>query len=81
MKKVPILIMIILVFISFSYIEVVKAIGTVYIRSDGSTEGAGLMFSDDVYWFTGDIYGQILIEKDGVTVESSGYVLHGMKEA
>ncbi len=68
------------IFISFPEIRNVKAIGTVYIRSDGSTEGAGLKFSDEVYWFTGDIYGQIVIEKDGVTVDGSGYLLHAMNE-
>jgi parallel beta-helix repeat protein len=67
-------------FVSFSGVKLVRAIGTVYIRSDGSIEGAGLMFSDGFYVFTGDIYGQIVIEKDGVTVEGSGYVLHGMNE-
>jgi nitrous oxidase accessory protein NosD len=80
MKKIPICTLIFLVFISISYIEDVKAIGTVYIRSDGSIEGAGLIFSNDVYWFTGDVYGQIVVEKDGVTIEGSGYVLHGMNE-
>ena len=38
------------------------------------------MFSDETYWFTGDIYSQIIIENYGVTVEGSGYVLHGMNE-
>ena len=80
MKKVLILLLIFLFFISSSNIEDVDAIGTVYIRSDGSIEGAGLRFSDDVYWFTGDIYGQIIVEKDGVSIEGSGYVLHGMNE-
>jgi len=54
--------------------------GTIYIRADGSVEGAGLTFEDGVYVFTGDIYGQIIIEKDGVIVDGSGYVLHGMNE-
>jgi parallel beta-helix repeat protein len=54
--------------------------GTIYIRDDGSVEGAGLTFEDGVYVFTGNIYGQIIIEKDGVIVDGSGYVLHGMNE-
>jgi len=66
--------------VSLPEIGIVKAIGTVYIRNDGSTEGAGLTFEDGVYVFTGDIYGQIIIEKDGVIVDGSGYVLHGMNE-
>jgi parallel beta-helix repeat protein len=66
--------------ISSYQIELVNAIGTVFIRSDGSIEGFGLMFSDGVYFFTGNIYGQIVIEKDGVTVDGSGYVLNSMNE-
>jgi parallel beta-helix repeat protein len=61
-------------------VKLVKAIGTVYIRNDGSTEGTGLTFEDGVYVFTSDISGQIIIEKDGVIVDGSGYVLHGMNE-
>ena len=85
MKKsvsLPILFLLFLsvVLVTFPYIGTVRAIGTVYIRSDGSTEGAGLIFSDGVYWFTGDIYGQIVIEKDGVTVEGSEHILHAMNE-
>jgi parallel beta-helix repeat protein len=84
MKKSTALLVVLLLlsftFVSFSGVKLVRAIGTVYIRSDGSTEGAGLMFSDGVYVFTWDIYGQIVIEKDGVIVEGSGYVLHGMNE-
>lgn len=84
MKKSSYLLVLLLflsvVLVSFPQIEIVKAIGTVYIRSDGSTEGAGLKIEDGVYVFTGDIYGQIVIQKDGVTVDGSGYVLHGMDE-
>jgi len=69
-----------LMLVSLSEIGIVKAIGTVYIRNDGSTEGAGLTFEDGVYVFTGDIYGQIIIEKDGVIVDGSGSVLYGMNE-
>jgi parallel beta-helix repeat protein len=79
-SRLFLLLLLSVVLVSFPQIRVMKAIGTVYIRSDGSTEGAGLRFSDGVYWFTGDIYGQIVIEKDGVTVEGSGYILHAMNE-
>lgn len=85
MKKSSFLFILFLLFLSvvlfsFLFVGIVGAIGTVYIRSDGSTEGAGLMFSDGVYWFTGDIYGQIIIEKNEVTIEGAGYSLHGMNE-
>jgi parallel beta-helix repeat protein len=84
MKKSAALVVVLLLFsftfVSFSGVTLVRAIGTVYIRNDGSIEGTGLMFSDGFYVFTGDIYGQIVIEKDGVTVDGSGYVLHGLNE-
>jgi len=67
-------------FVFITEIGIVKAVGTVCIRNDGSIEGAGLTFEDGVYVFSGDIYGQIVIEKDGVIVDGSGYVLHGMNE-
>jgi parallel beta-helix repeat protein len=82
-RSASILVLLLLVpviLVSFAHIGTVKAIGTVYVRSDGSIEGAGLKLEDGVYVFTGDIYGQILIQKDGVTVDGSGYVLHGMDE-
>lgn len=82
-RSVSVLVLLLLVsviLVFFLQIETVKAIGTVYIRSDGSTEGAGLRIEDGVYVFTGDIYGQIVIQKDGVSVDGSGYVLHGMDE-
>jgi parallel beta-helix repeat protein len=82
-RSVSVLVLLLLVFVilfSFAQIETVKAIGLVYIRSDGSIEGAGLNLEDGVYVFTGDIYGQIVIQKDGVTVDGSEYVLYGMGE-
>jgi parallel beta-helix repeat protein len=82
-RSVSVLVLLLLVFVilfSFAQIGTVKAIGIVYIRSDGSIEGAGLKLEDGVYFFTGDIYGQIVIQKGGVTVDGSGYVLHGMGE-
>jgi len=78
-------IVVLLLILSFMFVfitetGIVKAVGTVCIRNDGSIEGAGLTFEDGVYVFSGDIYGQIVIEKDGVIVDGSGYVLHGMNE-
>jgi len=81
-RRATVLLLLILcvVLIAFPNVEVVNAIGSVYVRSDGSTEGGGLKLEDGVYFFTGEIYGQIVIQKDGVTVDGSGYVLHGMDE-
>ena len=84
MKKSKAIVVLLLIlsfmFVFITEIGIVKAVGTVYIRNDGSIEGAGLTFEDEVYVFSGDIYGQIIIEKDGVIVDGSGYVLHGMNE-
>ena len=84
MKKskatIALLLILSFMFVFITEIGIVKAIGTVYIRNDGSIEGAGLIFEDGVYVFSGDIYGQIVIEKDGIIVDGSGYVLHGMNE-
>jgi len=84
MKKskatIALLLILSFMFVFITEIGIVKAVGTVYIRNDGSIEGAGLTFEDEVYVFSGDIYGQIIIEKDGVIVDGSGYVLHGMNE-
>jgi len=81
-QKTALILLLILCFVAVSILEIgiVKAIGAIYIRSDGSIEGDGLTFKDGVYVFTGDIYGQIIIERDGVIVDGSGYVLHGMNE-
>jgi nitrous oxidase accessory protein len=80
-KAIVVLLLILsFMFVFITEIGLVKAVGTVYIRNDGSVEGAGLTFEDGVYVFSGDIYGQIVIEKDGVIVDGSGYVLHGMNE-
>jgi parallel beta-helix repeat protein len=66
--------------VSLLAVKLVTSVETVYIRTDGSIEGVGLTLEDGVYVFTGDIYGQIIIEKDGVIVDGFGYVLHGMNE-
>ncbi len=79
-KKKTLCIVLLLVSFLLVHVQPVWAIGTVYVRSDGSIEGAGLKLEGGVYVFTGDIYGQIVIEKDGVIVDGSGYVLHGMSE-
>ena len=62
-KKKTLCIVLLLVSFLLVHVQPVWAIGTVYVRSDGSIEGAGLKLEGGVYVFTGDIYGQIVIEK------------------
>lgn len=51
---------------------------TVTILSDGSVEGTDLIQRNgDVYTFTGDIFGAIKVEKDGITIDGAGYAIKG----
>ena len=55
-----------------------EANGTVYIRADGSVEGTDKIQRDgNVYTFTGNIYGPIVVEKDDIVVDGAGYGLQG----
>jgi parallel beta-helix repeat protein len=67
-----------LVLVSFPQIETVKAEGTIYIRPDGSVEGTDKISRDgNVYTFLDNINGSILVEKDNIVVDGSGYTLQG----
>jgi parallel beta-helix repeat protein len=67
------------VMIVFSGIVAVKAIETIYIRSDGIVEGTDKIQRDgSVYTFIGDIVNQsIIVEKDNIIVDGAGYRLQG----
>jgi hypothetical protein len=66
------------VLVSFSQIRVVKADDTIYINSDGSVEGTELLQrNDDTYTFLNDISGSIVVSKDFITIDGSGYSLKG----
>jgi len=57
-----------------------KAIGTVYIRADGSIEPEGTPIStvDNVtYTFTGNVSYRIVVERDNITIDGNGYFLQG----
>ncbi len=59
-------------------VRIVKAQSTIYIREDGSVEGTDKILRDgNVYTFTGDIYGPIVVEKDDVVIDGAGYTLQG----
>ena len=61
-------------------IQPVKASGTIYIRADGSIDPptANITTTDNVtYYFTSDINGCIIIERDNIVVDGAGYCLRG----
>jgi parallel beta-helix repeat protein len=51
---------------------------TIYIRADGSIEGTNKIQRDgDVYIFISDISGSIVVERDNIVLEGSGFILQG----
>jgi len=61
-------------------IQPVEASGTIYIRVDGSVEPDTTPISsvDNItYTFTGNIYDEIVVERDNISVNGAGYTLHG----
>lgn len=58
--------------------DVVAIEGAIYIRADGSVKGTAAIRRDgNVYTFTGNVYGAIVVEKDNVVVDGAGYTLQG----
>lgn len=61
-------------------IQPVNAYGTVYIRANGSVDPSKApIFTDDnvTYTFTDNIYDEIVIERNNIVVDGSGYTLQG----
>ena len=60
-------------------IQPVKAEGTVYIRADGSIDPptAPVQRVGDTYTFTGNIYDEIVVERDNIVVDGAGYTVTG----
>lgn len=82
MKKITTIIALLLILsftpISVSEIEIVKAQGTIYIHSDGSIEGTDfIQRNNNTYTFLNDISGNIVILKDFITIDGSGFTLKG----
>jgi parallel beta-helix repeat protein len=64
--------------VSISEIGIVKAETTIYIKADGSVEGTDKIQKDgNVYTFTDNINGSIIVEKDNVVVNGAGFTLQG----
>ncbi len=65
-----------LVLVSFPKIEEVKAQDVIYIREDGIVEGTDkIQREENIYTFTGNINGEIVVEKNDIVVDGAGYVL------
>ena len=67
-------------------IQPVRAIGTIYIRADGSIEPstAPIQRNGDLYTLTGNINSDtntngIVVEKDNIVVDGAGYTLQGAR--
>ena len=54
-------------------------IGTIYIRADGSVDpSTSLIHRDgDLYTFTYNIHGSIVVERDNIVVDGAGYTVQG----
>jgi len=80
-KQIAVLILLLilcLATVSISKIDMVKAESTIYIRANGSVEGtAKIQRMGDIYTFTADIYGSIVVERDDVVLNGAGYMLQG----
>jgi len=52
---------------------------TIHIRSDGSVDPSGVNItrSGNNYTLTGDIYGNIVLERDGINLDGNGFTLRG----
>jgi parallel beta-helix repeat protein len=51
----------------------------IYIRSDGAVDpaNASIKHVGNTYTFTGDIFGEIVVEKDSITIDGNGFILQG----
>ena len=55
--------------------------GVFYVRADGSIEPstAPILRDADVYLFTGDVFGSIVVERSNIIVDGNGYLLQGSR--
>jgi parallel beta-helix repeat protein len=72
------------IILSFSIIPMTKtcsadAVGTVYIRADGSIEGTTYIQTVDniTYVFTANINDSIVVERNNIIIEGNGHTLQG----
>jgi parallel beta-helix repeat protein len=59
-----------------------QSLETIYIKSDGSVDGTDLIErNNNTYIFLNDISGNIMISKDSITLDGSGYALIGTDDS
>jgi len=82
-KIVPVviltLIMISMLTLAF-HIQPSRASGTIYIRANGSIDppSAPISTSDNItYTFTGNVYDEIMVERDNIVLDGVGHILQG----
>ena len=64
--------------VAVSNIETVRASEAIYIRADGTVEGTDrIQRNGNVYTFTDNINGNIVVERDNLVVDGAGYTLQG----
>jgi len=67
-----------LVLVTAPELRTVKAEGAIYINADGTVEGTdNIQRNGDIYTFTGNIAGRIVVERYNIVVEGEGYTLQG----
>jgi hypothetical protein len=66
------------VLVSLPEINMVKASGTIYIRSDGTVEGTEkIQRNGDIFTLTGNISGGIQVQKSYIVLDGAGYTVQG----
>jgi len=82
MKKITTIVLLLILsfaLVSLSELRIVKAESTIYIKADGLVEGTDKIQRDgNVYTFTDNINGSIVVERDNVVVDGASYTLQGI---
>jgi len=74
--SIVLLLMLSVIVVSFPQIEVGEAQDTIYIRADGTVEGTDdIEQTGNLYSFTDNIDGTIVVERDNITINGAGYTL------
>jgi len=79
-RKRTLMLLLLLGVILGSAVIVVKAETTIYIRDDGSVTGTNsIQIDGNIYTFTDDIVGSVVVEKDNIVIDGNGHKIEGTK--
>ena len=79
---IALLLILTFVLVSLPEIGLVTAESIIYIREDGSVDGTNLIERhDNTYTFLNNISGSIVISKDFITIDGSGFALIGTDDS